>query len=218
MLSKSLVYSKVTQLYIYSFCLFFKFLPCCVGFHHTAMHISHNYTCIYAIIHAYIHLLPPSPPSPHPFPPGDHRAPDWTPCAIQQLFTSYPSYTWLCIYILMLLSPFIPFFPSRTKNFSMHGNTKDRKKPKQSWERKTELEESTFLTSDYTTKLQSSIQYGTGTKTEIWTNEQDRMPRDNAHAPVGTLSLTKEARIYHGEMTASSISGAGKTGQLHAKE
>ena len=29
-----------------------------------------------------------------------------------------------------------------------------------------ELEESTFLTSDYTTKLQSSRYYGTGTKTE----------------------------------------------------
>ena len=33
-----------------------------------------------------------------------------------------------------------------------------------------ELEESTFLTSDYTAKLQSSRQYGTGTKTEIQTN------------------------------------------------
>ena len=31
-----------------------------------------------------------------------------------------------------------------------------------------ELEESRFLTSDYTTKLQSSRQYDTGTKTEIW--------------------------------------------------
>jgi len=30
-----------------------------------------------------------------------------------------------------------------------------------------ELEESTFLASDYTTKLQSSRQYGTDTKTEI---------------------------------------------------
>ena len=29
-----------------------------------------------------------------------------------------------------------------------------------------------------------------------------------------TLSLMKEARIYNGEKTASSISGAGKTGQL----
>ena len=31
-------------------------------------------------------------------------------------------------------------------------------------------------------------------------------------------STTKEARIYNGEKTASSISGAGKTGQLHVKE
>ena len=29
---------------------------------------------------------------------------------------------------------------------------------------------------------------------------------------------TKEARIYNGENTASSVSGAGKTGQLHVKE
>ena len=32
------------------------------------------------------------------------------------------------------------------------------------------LEESVFLTSDYTTKLQSSRQYGIGTKTETQTN------------------------------------------------
>ena len=31
-------------------------------------------------------------------------------------------------------------------------------------------------------------------------------------------SMTKEARIYNGEKTASSISGVGKTGQLHVKE
>ena len=30
--------------------------------------------------------------------------------------------------------------------------------------------------------------------------------------PMDTLSLTKKARIYNGEKTASSISGAGKTG------
>ena len=35
---------------------------------------------------------------------------------------------------------------------------------------------------------------------------------------MGTLLLTKEARIYNGEKTASSINGAGKTGQLHVKE
>ena len=33
--------------------------------------------------------------------------------------------------------------------------------------KKTELEESDSLTSDYTRKLQSSRQYGAGTKTEI---------------------------------------------------
>ena len=33
--------------------------------------------------------------------------------------------------------------------------------------RKAEQEKSTFLTSHYTTKLQSSVQYSTGTKTEI---------------------------------------------------
>ena len=33
-----------------------------------------------------------------------------------------------------------------------------------------------------------------------------------------TLSLTKEARIYSGEETASSIHGAAETGQLHVKE
>ena len=35
---------------------------------------------------------------------------------------------------------------------------------------------------------------------------------------MGTLFLTKEARIYNGAKTASSINGAGKPGQPHAKE
>ena len=34
----------------------------------------------------------------------------------------------------------------------------------------------------------------------------------------GTLFLIKEARIYNGAKTASSINGAGKTEQLHVKE
>ena len=34
----------------------------------------------------------------------------------------------------------------------------------------------------------------------------------------GHLILIKEARIYNGEKTVSSISGAVKTGQLHVKE
>ena len=39
-----------------------------------------------------------------------------------------------------------------------------------------------------------------------------------SHAPMGTLFLTKERRIYNGAKTASSINGAGKTGQLHVKK
>ena len=35
---------------------------------------------------------------------------------------------------------------------------------------------------------------------------------------MDTLFLTKEARIYNGEKTASSINGAGKTEQLRVKE
>ena len=35
---------------------------------------------------------------------------------------------------------------------------------------------------------------------------------------MGSLFLTKEARIYNGAKTAPSINGAGKTGQQHVKE
>ena len=81
-----------------------------------------------------------------------------------------------------------------------------------------ELEDSTFLTSDYTTKLQSSRQYGTGTKTEMQTNGTRWKAQKQTHAPMGTLFLTKEARIYNGAKTASEINGAGKIGPLPVKE
>ena len=48
--------------------------------------------------------------------------------------------------------------------------------------------------------------------------EQNRKPRDKPHAPMDTLSLTKEARIYSGEKTIFLTSVAGKTGQLLIKE
>ena len=57
------------------------------------------------------------------------------------------------------------FHRTRTKMYNSYGNAKDTQQPKQFWER-IELEESTFLTSDCTSKLQ----YGTGTKIEIQTN------------------------------------------------
>ena len=46
------------------------------------------------------------------------------------------------------------------------------------------------------------------------TNKLVTQTEDNdCQAHMVTLSLIKEARIYSGEKTASSISGAGKTGQ-----
>ena len=62
------------------------------------------------------------------------------------------------------------YYKQKRKLHSSCGNTKDIKQPKQSRERRMELEESTVLTSAYTTKLQSSRHYGTGTKIDIKTN------------------------------------------------
>ena len=42
-------------------------------------------------------------------------------------------------------------------------------------------------------------------------------PEINPHT-YGHLIFTKEERIYTGKKTASSVSGAGKTGKLHVKE
>ena len=46
----------------------------------------------------------------------------------------------------------------------------------------------------------------------------DQWNKIESHAPMGTLFLTKEARIYNGAKIASSINGAEKTGQLQVKE
>ena len=85
-------------------------------------------------------------------------------------------------------------------------------------EKKMELEESTYLISDYTTKLQLLRQYVTGRKTEVQANGTRQKAQRKTLTHMGTLSLTQEARIYDGNKTALSISGAGRTGQLSAKE
>ena len=48
--------------------------------------------------------------------------------------------------------------------------------------------------------------------------EQNRKPRDKFHAPMNTLSLTKEAKIHNGEKTISLTSGARKIRQPPIKE
>ena len=57
------------------------------------------------------------------------------------------------------------FHRTRIKNFTIHIETQKTLHSQSSLEK--ELEESIFLTSDYSTKLQSSRQFGTGTKTEV---------------------------------------------------
>ena len=75
-----------------------------------------------------------------------------------------------------------------------------------------------LLTLDYTTKLQSSKQYGTGTKTEIQINGTKQKAQRQIHAPTDTLSLKKEARICNGEKTISLTNCTVKNCQPHAKE
>ena len=48
--------------------------------------------------------------------------------------------------------------------------------------------------------------------------EQDRKPRNKPMHLWVPYFFTKEARIYNGAKTASSLNGAGKTGQLHVKK
>ena len=72
---------------------------------------------------------------------------------------------------------------------------------------------STFPTSDYTTNSHQDSMV-LAQKQKYRPMEQDRKSRNK---PIH-LFLMKEARIYNEAKTASSINGAGKTGQLHVKE
>ena len=47
--------------------------------------------------------------------------------------------------------------------------------------------------------------------------EQNREPKISPYT-YSQLIYDKRGRLYNGEKTDSSISGAGKTGQLHVKE
>ena len=72
------------------------------------------------------------------------------------------------------------FHRTRTKSFTIHMETQKTLNSQSSVERKMELEESIFLASGYTTKLQSSRQYGTGTKQKYRSMEQNKKPRDKS--------------------------------------
>lgn len=53
---------------------------------------------------------------------------------------------------------------------------------------------------------------------ELNIDRQNRIESQVHHVPMGTISMTKQARIYKWGKTISSISGSGKTRQLHVKE
>ena len=82
-----------------------------------------------------------------------------------------------------------------------------------------ELEESGSLTSDYTTRLDESKQYDTDSKKPRNTDQKNSTENPKiCPCTYSQLIYVKEAKEYNGEKTISSISSAGKTGQLQARE
>ena len=80
-----------------------------------------------------------------------------------------------------------------------------------------ELEESNSLTSDYTTKLESS-RHGTDINNRNIGHWNRTGSPGISPEPMATVSIAQEARVHSEEKTASCVSGPGKTGQPHAKE
>ena len=81
-----------------------------------------------------------------------------------------------------------------------------------------ELVESTFLTSGYTRKLQSSRQYGTGTKQKYRPVEQDREPGDRSMHLWALIFDEGNKSTRWRKNSLFPMSGVGKTGQLHVKQ
>ena len=107
------------------------------------------------------------------------------------------------------------FQRTRTKNFTIHMETQNTLNSQSS------LEKDEWSWSNRLYWLQIVLQSYShqdamvlAQKQKYRPMEQDRKPRYKSMH----LLLTKEARIYNGAKTASSINGAGKTGQLHVKE
>ena len=86
------------------------------------------------------------------------------------------SWPWHWTWVSCIAGRFFTFWATREAQ-NLYGHMKNSKYPKQSCERKTELEISGALTSDYTTSY-SHQNTGNDIKTEIQISGQDRKPRD----------------------------------------
>ena len=104
------------------------------------------------------------------------------------------------------------------KILNLYGNAKDPSYPNRSLKKKNGAGGSGSLTSGYTMKLPLIRM--------VWNQHKNRnigqwnrieSPETNPGTTVN-YSMTKEAKIHNGENKASSISSAGKTGQLYAQE
>ena len=111
------------------------------------------------------------------------------------------------------------FYRTRTKNFTICMETQ--KTPNS----QSNLGKEKWSWSNQAPRLQTVLQSYSNQDSTVLAQKQKyrsmqqaRKPRDKPTRIWSPYFLIKEARIYHGEKTASSIIGAGKTGQLHVKE
>lgn len=79
------------------------------------------------------------------------------------------------------------------------------------------LEDSGSPTSDNTAKLQTANQQGPGTTSETGTTEAEQQAQKETQAPRAKQYMAKETRTYSRGKTVPSISSAGDTGQVPAK-
>ena len=99
------------------------------------------------------------------------------------------------------------FHRARSKNFIIHGKTQ------KTLNRQSSLEKEECSWRNQPSRLQIIIRSYSHQDSMVLAQKQKY-----THAPMGTLFLTKEARIYNGKKTSSLTSGAGKTGQPLVKE
>ena len=111
------------------------------------------------------------------------------------------------------------FHRTRTRNFTICMETQktpnsqsNLEKEKQSW--RTQAPRLLTVLQSYSNQDSMVL----APKQKYRSMEQEQKAQRYTHAQMVTLSLINEARVYNGGKTTSSISGAGKTGQLHVKE